>query len=192
MFIQMVIAPIYYLYKFLYVIQVCAHEIWHHFKLHRYWHFVLPFWALSAISFSSHACEYYTPTIKHYAHKTSTLHEASYIVNNLIHEEIEKQLTARKNPSCPYPLSLSIDTQLQHINPQLWDFLNSITATVCEQKHLISGRESNTGKHLKQVRIYYIYAFYNYVPAPSNQNDAWSATWYCRDVWKFSSTTENP
>ena len=76
-------------------------------------------WALSAISFSSHACEYYKPTTKHYAHKTSTLHEASYIVNNLIHEETKKQLTARKNPSCPYPLSLSIDTQLQHINPQL-------------------------------------------------------------------------
>ena len=167
MYIQMVNAPIYYLSKFLYVIQVCAHEIWHHFKLHRYWHFVLPSWALDAASFSSHACESYIPTIKHYAHKTSTLHEASYIVNNLIHKEIEKQSAARKKPSCPYPLSLSIDTQLQHINPQLWDFLNSITATVQERKHLISGRESNTGKHLKQVSIYYI--LYNYVPTPSNQ-----------------------
>ena len=63
-------------------------------------------WALSAVPFSSYTCETYTPTIKHYSDKTNTLHEASYTVNNLIHEEIEKQSAARKNPSCPYPLSL--------------------------------------------------------------------------------------
>ena len=124
-------------------------------------------WALSAVPFSSYTCETYTPTIKHYSDKTTTLHEASYIVNNLIHEEIEKQSAARKNPSCPYPLSFSIDTQLQHTSPQLLDFLNSITASVRERKHLVSGRESNTGKHLKQVRIYYILCLLQLCTNPS-------------------------
>ena len=123
-------------------------------------------WALSAKASSSYTCETHTPTIKHYSDKTSTLHEASYIVNNLIHKEIEKQSAARKNPSCLYPLSSSIDTQLQHTNPQLLDFLNSITVTVHERKHLISVREGNTGKHLKQVTFY---AFYNSVSTPPSQ-----------------------
>ena len=62
-----------------------------------------------------------------------------------------------------------MDTQLQHTNTQLLDFLNSITVTVRERKHLISGREGNTGKHLSRLELNTFYAFYNYVSTPPSQ-----------------------
>ena len=53
-------------------------------------------------------------------------------------------------------MSFSIDTQLQHTNQLLLEFLNSIIATVHERKHSVLGREKDTSKQLKRVRIYYI------------------------------------
>ena len=124
-------------------------------------------WALSAVPFSSQTHEAHTPTIKHFSEKSSTLHEASYIVNDLIHEENEKQSAARNDPSCPYSLSFCIDTRLQQTNLQLLIFLNLITATVREQKHLTSGKDSDTSKHVKRVRIYYILCLLQFSTNPS-------------------------
>ena len=68
------------------------------------------------------------------------------MVNDLIHEEINRQSTARRNN----PLLFDIDGELENINPLLLDFVNSITATVCERKHPVLGRENDSSKHLKK------------------------------------------
>ena len=72
------------------------------------------------------------------------------MVNDLIHEEINRLSTASRND----PQLLDIGGELQNINPLLLDFVNSITATVRERKHPVLGRENDTSKHLKKVRIF--------------------------------------
>ena len=120
-------------------------------------------WALSAIPFPNHTCEPYTTTTKQTSNKSTKLHEASYIINDLIQEEIKKQSAARKNPIS----LLNLDTQLQHTNPLLLDFLNSITATVRERKHSTLQKESDISKHSKKVRIYYIICLLQFCTNPS-------------------------
>ena len=87
-------------------------------------------WALSTNSpFEDTTVEHVTPA-KH-SDKVAILHNASYMVNDLIHEEINRLSTASRND----PQLLDIDGELQNINPLLLDFVNSITATVRERKH---------------------------------------------------------
>jgi len=60
------------------------------------------------------------------------LYEAGYIVNDLIHKEMEKQSTSRKLGLTGDHdlLSLDIDEQLQRVDPLLLEFMTCITATV--------------------------------------------------------------
>ena len=85
----------------------------------------------------------------------------------MIHEVIEKQSTERKSQSYAFPLSFSLDTQLKHINPLLLDFITSITATIRERKHSTLGRETDTSKHLKKVRIYYVLCLLQFCTNPA-------------------------
>ena len=89
-------------------------------------------WALSANSPTEDTVvKHVTPTTKQ-SDKLSILHNAAYVVNDLIHEEINRQSTARRNN----PLLFDIDGELENINPLLLDFVNSITATVREESIL--------------------------------------------------------
>ena len=106
-------------------------------------------WALSAnIPFEDTSVKHITP-VKH-SDKVAILHNASYLVNDLIHEEINRQSTSSIND----PQLLDIDNELQNINPLLLDFVNSITTTVRERKHPVLGRQNDISKHLKKVRIF--------------------------------------
>ena len=94
-----------------------------------------------------------------YAHATqlsdkgTVLHNAACIVNDLIHEEIERQSTMRSQ-CYSYPLSFSMDSELKNMNQLLVEFVDSITATIREQKHPTLRRKSEASKHLKKVRMY--------------------------------------
>ena len=56
------------------------------------------------------------------------LHEAAYVVNDLLHEEVKRQATISRDNL----LSLNVDSELQCINPLLVQFIDSITLTVHE------------------------------------------------------------
>ena len=92
-------------------------------------------WALSANSpfedIQDTTVKHITPTAKQ-SDKLAALHNAGLMVNDLIHEEINRQSTARRNN----PLLFDIDNELENINPLLLDFVNSITATVRERSIL--------------------------------------------------------
>ena len=108
------------------------------------------------------------PTTKQPLEKKSVLHEAGYIINDMIHEEIEKQGLERKTSCYADPSSFSLDTQLKEINPLLL-VMSSITATIRERKHPTLGRETDTNKHLKKEYIM-CYAFYSFVQILPNQH----------------------
>lgn len=62
---------------------------------------------------------------------------------------------------------LVLETYLKQINPLLVNFVSSITATVRERKHSTLGRESNTSKHLKKVRICYVLCLLQFCTNPA-------------------------
>ena len=70
-----------------------------------------------------------TPT-KQQSGKTTLLHDTAYLVNDLIHKEIDGQCTAKSSP-----ISFDIDSELQQMNPLLLNFMNSITLTIRERKY---------------------------------------------------------
>jgi len=100
-------------------------------------------WALSANSPTEDIMVKYIKPNDKQSDKVSVLHTAAYIVNDLIHEEIDRQSATRNDPK-----SFDIDGELNNINPLLLDFVNSITATVRERKHPTLGRDNDVGKHL--------------------------------------------
>ena len=55
---------------------------------------------------------------------------AAYILNNLIHKEIDRQSAQRNDPN-----SFDINEDLENNNLLLFDFNNSISATLHERKH---------------------------------------------------------
>ena len=83
------------------------------------------------------------------------LHNAACIVNDLIHEEMERQFAMRSH-YYTNPLSFSIDNGFKYINQLLLEFIDSIIATVRELKHPTLRKESEASKHLKKVRMYNI------------------------------------
>ena len=117
-------------------------------------------WALSTNSpFDDTTVKHITPTAKQ-SDKLAILHNAGHMLNDLIHEEINRQSTARRSN----PLLFDIDGELENINPLLLDFVNSITATVHERKHPVLGRENDISKHLKKVRTFTLYSIVQIPP----------------------------
>jgi len=60
----------------------------------------------------------------------------------LIREEVDRQSSTRRNDLT----SFDIDGELENINQLLFDFVNSITATVRERKHHTLRRDNYMGK----------------------------------------------
>ena len=105
-------------------------------------------WALSTSHLADHWYE--SEEQKHrdkHPNTETTLKEASFIMNNLIHEEIKKSTQIR--PTFDYT-SLKINEFLNNINPLLLDFLISSTNTIREREI------SNTNEHIKKTRIFFI------------------------------------
>ena len=73
-----------------------------------------------------------------------TLKEASIIVNNLIHEEIQK--SSQSQPST----LININDELININPSLLEFLTSITNSARENEITYAT------EHIKKIRLYFI------------------------------------
>ena len=83
------------------------------------------------------------------------LYEAGCIVNDLLHEEIDKLMISKKQNTNPDTLLLSVDTYMQSVNPLLKEFINFITSTVREMRHSSVTCESDKSKHVKKVRGYF-------------------------------------
>ena len=86
----------------------------------------------------------------------AVLYEAGCIVNDLLHEEIDKLAISKKQNTNPDTLLLSIDTYMQSVNPLLKEFINFITSTVRERQHSSVTCESDKSKQVKKVRRYFI------------------------------------
>ena len=100
-------------------------------------------WTLSANSSTDDITVMYVKPTGNQSDKYAVSHTTAHIVNDLIHEEIDRQSTTRRND----PISFDVDGELENINPLLLDFVNSITATVHERKHpTLGGRDINTLK----------------------------------------------
>lgn len=80
------------------------------------------------------------------ADKAMILTEASYVLNDIIHNEIKKASTLDDEN----PLWMNIDQYLENVDPLiLLDFIASATSTVRHQTH-------NHLSHVKKVRQYFI------------------------------------
>ena len=101
-------------------------------------------WALSSSqqvpSFEPSKQQHHTLQNNH-PNTETILKEASIIINNFIHEEINKL-----SPS----LFISINDSLNNVNPLLLQFLTSITDTIRERK------TSNITSHAKKIRMFFI------------------------------------
>ena len=119
-------------------------------------------WALSAQSTLEETVvlAHITPT-KQQSDKVTVLHDAAYLVNDLIHEEIDRQSTVKSSP-----ISFDIDSEFIQINPLLLKFINSITATVRERKPPVLGKPIDSNKHLKKERIYNILGLLQFCTNP--------------------------
>ena len=86
-------------------------------------------WALGAQDISSDGIEdcgiQISPATKH-SDKATVLHNAAYMINDLIHEEISRQAAIKRD----HLSSFNVDSELLNVNPLLLDFMNSITATI--------------------------------------------------------------
>ena len=103
-----------------------------------------------------------TPVTDH-SDKITILCSAAYVINDLIHEENNRQATVRND----HPSSFNIDTELLKVNPLLLNFINSITATIRERKHSTLGKSSDSSKHLKRVRTYNIISLLQFCTNPN-------------------------
>ena len=102
-------------------------------------------------------------TVKSIPDDKTVLHEAGYFVNDLIHNEIEKQSMSKKGDDVSL---FSINTQLRSVNPLLLEFMKSITTTVRERKHPSLANDSNNSKHVESILFY---AYYSIVQTLHNQ-----------------------
>ena len=96
----------------------------------------------------------------------TVLHNAACIVNQLIHNEIERQSTVRQEFSTN-PLSFSIEEELQNTNQLLVEFVDRITATVREIRHQTLRKESKASKQLKNVRMYNVLSLLQFCTNPN-------------------------
>jgi len=119
-------------------------------------------WALSAITYFK-ANNHDTKAATNTPEDKIILHEAGYMVNDLIHNEIEKQSLNKKSDDLSV---FNIDTQLQSVNPLLLEFMTSITASVCKRKQN-STKESDHSKHVQKIRIYFALCLLQYCTNPS-------------------------
>ena len=119
-------------------------------------------WALSAITYPK-ANNHDTKAATNTPEDKIVLHEAGYVVNDLIHNEIEKQSLNKKSDDLSV---FNIDTQLQSVNPLLLEFMTSITASVRKRKHN-STKESDHNKHMRKIRIYFALCLLQYCTNPS-------------------------
>ena len=121
-------------------------------------------WVVSAIPLSEINKVYDTKTVKNTPEDKTVLHEAGYIVNDLIHNEIDKQSIEYKKWWCF--TFLHPHTIEKCVNPLLLDFMKSIT-TICEHKHPSLANESDNSKHAKNMRIYFALCLLQYCTNPS-------------------------
>ena len=84
-------------------------------------------------------------------HKARVLGEAGAIVNDLLHSEINGLNKDKLN--CD-PSKFNFDQLISQTNQQLWSFLESATQTVRERT--TSGGDSESARHKKRVRRFYI------------------------------------
>ena len=103
-------------------------------------------WALSTSQLASKT--WFEPEIQQQQHDdvNITLKEASNIVNNLIHKEINK---THIQPSFDFA-SLNVTDQLAEINPLLLEFLTGITNPARERD------TKSVATHTKKLRLFYI------------------------------------
>ena len=126
-------------------------------------------WALGVQDSSSPVdiedCEiqsYISPVTDH-SDKTMILRSAAYVINDLIHEDNNRQATIKND----HPPSFNIDTELLKVNPLLLNFINSINTTIQERKHSTLGKSSDLSKHLKRVRTYNIIILLQFCTNPN-------------------------
>ena len=125
-------------------------------------------WALSTQSTSQecsdedHNCVH-RPVIED---NKTVLHNSACIVNSLIHKEIQRQSTVRREFSTN-PLSFSIEDQLQNMDQLLVGFVDHITATVREKMHQSLRKESKASKQLKNIRMYNVLSLLQFCTNPN-------------------------
>ena len=64
------------------------------------------------------------------------LHNAACIVNDLIHEEMERQ-SAMRSQYYTNPLSFSIDNEFKYINQLLLEFIDSISQQLSVSENIL-------------------------------------------------------
>ena len=74
--------------------------------------------------------------------KVNIMHEAGYIMNNLLHNEIRRLATEANEPR-----EFDLDSFVDQVDPQLWELISCATSTVRERYPMLS-IESDTGKNV--------------------------------------------
>ena len=81
--------------------------------------------------------------------KANIMHEAGYIMNNLLHNEIRRLATEANEPR-----EFDLDSFVDKVDPQLWELTSCATSTVREWYNPMLSIESDTGKNVRKVRFY--------------------------------------
>ena len=90
-------------------------------------------------------------------YKKRVLTDAAYVVNDLLHDEINKESTSLdmgKDSTL-----LNIDTFLQNVNPLLYQFIVAATKSVHQRQSVapsICSDRMSVNKHIKKMRQYFI------------------------------------
>ena len=90
------------------------------------------------------------------------MHEAGYIMNGLLHNEIKRLATEANEPR-----EFNIDSFVDKVNPQLWQLLSCATSTVRERYNPLLSIESDKGKKVRKVRRFYILCLLMFCINPS-------------------------
>ena len=90
------------------------------------------------------------------------MHEAGYIMNDLLHNEIKRLATEANEPR-----EFNIDSFVDKVNPQLWQLLSCATSTVREWYNPLLSIESDKGEKVRKVRRFYILCLLMFCINPS-------------------------
>ena len=82
------------------------------------------------------------------------LEQASFIVNDLIHNEILIKNSIQNKPIIEQnPRGLDIDHYISTVSPSLWQFLEHCTMSIRDRQH---HQQSDHIKHIKKLRRFFI------------------------------------
>ena len=90
------------------------------------------------------------------------MHEAGYIMNDLLHNEIRGLATEANEPR-----EFNLDSFVDKVNPQLWQLISCATSTVRERYNPLLSIQSETGKNVRKVRRFYILCLLMFCINPS-------------------------